>query len=445
MKIVFYIKRLRTVCLSMLLAGTSVAQSQPTDLFLAADGILPQISGGGALLRITPASPVPLSRVEVYHPSFNAFHVDLMPDNHTLVYALSNWGPGLTGVYFYDPTIGISRPYRVRDFFDTTQVTPDQNGELIVADGGRLARIDRQRNILPLHKGSGGLVKFVCDIDTGDFYATGAYGSLFKVPRLGGTPQLVLQMAGRFVCQDFESGDFLLAGSLGIFAFTLRNGQVRPIWPGAWPFPLAGVSGVRLEDHGGDVRILAASPAVHPLLGWPTGVMQLFRVSVAGAVDTLSAWLPFRDQVPPSGFPFELAGPTIPSALYEGSRHLATEWAGTDGTWRVRVSYREHAGKEFVVLPSVSGVRPPVPIGAGRKVLLAPDGVTAGALSGQLHAAFPQGIRGTLDASGDGQVLLDGRSVRGRGLRVWLTALILEQGQPYGIAAAALPVGVTID
>jgi len=254
------------------------------------------------------------------------------------------------------------------------------------------------------------------DVHTGDFVGSTGY-DLLRVTRTGQVTTISpVPFTGSYV-QHHATGDFYgrMAWNPGLkFWGILRvtpHGQVTTL-----------LSGMSIDQLMAD-RGSAASPRLiaryaQSLLGVDPST---------GAVSTVLATIP-------TGFwPW----------IIDRSRNVATV-LDVPGKWTVHVSFPTSPGAAFAVAVSVSGTQPGLRLADGRKIPLNVDAVTMAGLTGRL-APMLQGYAGTLSPGGTARAILDVRPLPGRaGIRLWLTAVVLDPSAPLGIRIIADPVGVNL-
>jgi len=121
--------------------------------------------------------------------------------------------------------------------------------------------------------------------------------------------------------------------------------------------------------------------------------------------------------------------------FYRG-RHIQTVRTGRD-RWTIRLSCPRHPNLSYVLVASLSGLRPGVPIGDGRRINLNPDTITYVTLHGLMPAIWSMGP-GRLDARGEARGFLDvsslWRPANGWGIPVWIAMAVVDPNAPTGLA-----------
>jgi len=111
------------------------------------------------------------------------------------------------------------------------------------------------------------------------------------------------------------------------------------------------------------------------------------------------------------------------------------------GQWEFGLHFAGHAGKAYAMGFSLSGVRPPVTLGDGRRMHLAVDALTALSLSGRLAPILTHNV-GILGATDRAVVHLDLRALPEEvaGFNLYGLAVVLDPAAPLGVAIIADPI-----
>ena len=140
---------------------------------------------------------------------------------------------------------------------------------------------------------------------------------------------------------------------------------------------------------------------------------------------------------------------TLTASLYETEilyrRNLSSVRTGR-GRWSLQISIQEDPGLPYLIAPSLTGVRPGLPLADGRKINLTIDNLTV--LAVQFGAApFLTGIRGSLNAQGLGVAQLNLSSLGSavNGIRFYFDVVTLDPSAPLGIKTIADPIGLTAE
>jgi len=117
--------------------------------------------------------------------------------------------------------------------------------------------------------------------------------------------------------------------------------------------------------------------------------------------------------------------------FYRGN-HVQTYKTGPR-QWDVRVSCPRFPIKQYVMVASLTGVRPGITLPDGRTINLAPDFYTQMSLLGLLKPFFDPGPQ-VLDKNGEAQGKIDLRLFPDTGLRMWIAVAVIDPAAPSGIA-----------
>lgn len=110
--------------------------------------------------------------------------------------------------------------------------------------------------------------------------------------------------------------------------------------------------------------------------------------------------------------------------------------------WRLDLAIPSDAGVRYAMFPSISGIRPGVPLPDGRRIAINPDAISTLALAGLLAPRWTGGA-GQLSATGRATAMLDLRGLSVAGLKVWVIAATLGAQAPLGLQTIADPVVLT--
>jgi hypothetical protein len=137
---------------------------------------------------------------------------------------------------------------------------------------------------------------------------------------------------------------------------------------------------------------------------------------------------------------------TLTGVTFARNRVLSSVRTGR-GRWTLRLDFPGLPGRQYVVLPSLHGVRSNQVLPDGRRICLVPDGLTQFvAYHGDVFP-FTSGFRGSLDANASAMAALD-LSALGRwadGLVVWLVPIAIDRHHPFGLAAIGDPVALLLE
>jgi hypothetical protein len=117
--------------------------------------------------------------------------------------------------------------------------------------------------------------------------------------------------------------------------------------------------------------------------------------------------------------------------FYRG-RHVQT-FKTAPRKWDVRVSCPRFPLKQYVMVCSLTGVRPGITLPDGRTINLAPDFYTNMSLLGLLKPFFDAGPQ-ILDKDGEAQGKIDLTLFPNTGVRMWIAVAIIDAAAPSGIA-----------
>jgi hypothetical protein len=306
----------------------------------------------------------------------------------------------------------------------------DQDGDLLFSfyRGGGLSRLDQ--NGYPVLKVPE-LGTSVVDLDTGDYVGLVPSGQLARVSYSGQVTTITSVNPAlsywKRVAQDPASGDFL------IWDQNPASNQPRALFR-------ATASGV--------VTTVGIAPPV-----------------VLNPIAVFSDPAPDREYVFPSGCAAGVCFPTSPipgiytmsrttgqvSLLYSIGRDPAGNplWAPLDmvrdrsrrlstvksalNRWDLLIDFPGDGNLPYVVLLSLSGIRPGVPLSDGRRLRLNPDPLTYLAGGGQVPGFT--GLSGILDQAGRALGLLDASwfPPTTQGVPLWAVGITLDQAAPSGI------------
>lgn len=136
---------------------------------------------------------------------------------------------------------------------------------------------------------------------------------------------------------------------------------------------------------------------------------------------------------------------TLTGVAFARSRNLAS-YRTERGLWTLKVSFPDKASQQYVILPTLHGVRPAQVLPDGRRACIVPDGLTTHlAFVGDI-APYTHAFRGQLDASGSAMATLDLRILGpwANGLVVWFLAATIHRSEPLSIGAISDPMSVEL-
>jgi len=378
-----------------------------------------RIDGAGKITTVMPWSALPPNMFPV------GGTIDVDDRSIVMAFGLHPFGGGLL---FFDRWGAIRSTIYLSG--SAVDVIVDDDGSYVVAGQNGmppLQRVSRTGSITTIYVGIGRCVAVQVDIDTGDY----------RVVDSGSNVVLGIDRSGK--------------------AVTTLATLPKNIWF------------LAMRQHVGDGSLYIGSSGLGP------SPPSMFRVSRFGAVTTFlgtafSAGIRVRsDRVSaPRGRLAVCVLPPNTSAarlsFVDEKTQAVTPWAAqpiscnalipprevaslriAPGQWEFGLHFAGHAGKAYAMGFSLSGVRPPVALGDGRRIHLAVDSLTALSLSGQLAPILTHNV-GILGATDRAVVHLDLRALPEdvAGFNLYGLAVVLDPAAPLGVAIIADPIRVRL-
>jgi len=218
--------------------------------------------------------------------------------------------------------------------------------------------------------------------------------------------------------QNHRTGD--LEGPQGVQAFQLRRGTAPRTTLANLSLPLKGLV------LSADFDLQTAARPLWVGLGYSSiGGFQSSYVFHVDRATFATSWITTDPSQGRIDYDF---------AFYRG-RHLQTVKTAP-GRWDIRISVPRFAGKPYVLVAGMSGVRPGIPLPDGRQVNLNLDPLTVATLFNTVPIIFQPGPQ-VLDANGEAVGRLDLNPLGVPlpiGIPLWFALAVLDPGAPLGIA-----------
>jgi len=398
----------------------------PWTLFGGGSAAVARIDAKGTITTVIPASAMP-SNTWV-----RCGTVDIDDQSIVVGFGQSNgpWNNPSGGLLFLD------RWGMIRKTISTGQVVdviPDDDGSYLAIlplpgpfGSNPLLRVSRAGSITTFHHGFPHCFQAVqVDIDSGDY-------------RLYDGRGLVLGMS--------RSGDAITTlathpNNMGFLAMRQHVGDGSLYLCAGFHPPQSSV--LRVSRSGAVTTFLGTNFKDVFSLRWDRVSAPRRRLAVSAQLSQSAGGLYFVDEQTRVVTPWAVPQSIWPGALVPprevASRRIAP------GQWEFGLHFAGHAGKAYAMGFSLSGVRPHVALGDGRRIHLAVDALTALSLSGQLAPILTHNV-GILGATDRAVVHLDLRALPENvaGFNLYGLAVVLDPAAPFGVAIIADPVRVRL-
>jgi hypothetical protein len=390
-------------------------------------GTVARIDAKGTITTVIPASAMPSNMW------FQCGTVDIDDQSMVIAFGQSNgpWNNPSGGLLFFDRWGMILKTVYSNVIGD---VIVDDDGSYLATEcwsghmfsAGLLYRVSRAGSIRTIHFGVGRWFQSVqVDIDTGDYRVLDTtQNAVLGIARNGNAITTLATLPSNmwFPVMRQHVGD----GSL-----YLCNG---------WHPPQSSV--LRVSRSGAVTTFVRTNFKEVSTLRWDR-VSAPHRRLVVCAYTPTGPSLFFVDEQTRVVIPRAVPKSIYPRALVPprevASRRIAP------GQWEFGLHFAGHTGKAYAMGFSLSGVRPPVVLGDGRRIHLAVDALTALSLSGQVAPILTHNV-GILGATDRAVVHLDLRALPENvaGINLYGLAVVLDPAAPLGVAIIADPIRVRL-